>query len=110
LALKGALIVTDPTHSVFKAAGFREGFFYVVQPASIVNAVQLARQGHRQVSHTPDAGKHWQLGGVLVVSKGGKALYRYISESLGDFPEERSLRFIQKNERTNGLIAQTFPP
>ncbi len=99
LALKGALIVTDPTQSAFKAAGFREGFFYVVNPASVVNAVQLVAQGHRQTSYSPDAGKHWQLGGILVVSRNGKPLYHYISESLGDFPEERGLRFIQKNER-----------
>jgi hypothetical protein len=98
LNLKGALLVTDPKRDTFQKIGFREGFFYVVRPASAVNAVRLAMEGHRQVAYEPGAGTHWQLGGVLVVSKQGVPLYRYISESLGDFPEEKTLRFIQKNE------------
>jgi peroxiredoxin len=98
LKLEGALLVTDPKRDTFQRVGFREGFFYVVRPASVVNAVKLATEGHRQVAYDKGAGTHWQLGGVLVVSKQGMPLYRYISESLGDFPEEKGLRFIQKNE------------
>ncbi len=99
MKMKDALIVTDPTHEVFKKAGFRDGFFYVAQPASVINAVKLVAQGHKQTAYSADQGTHWQLGGILVVSPAGKPTYHYISEALGDFPEEKQLRFIQRNEQ-----------
>ena len=100
LGLTGALILTDPKRNAFRLVGFRDGFFYVVRPQSAMNAFQLAREGHRQTAYSSAGGTHWQLGGILVVSTAGEATYRYISESVGDFPEEKSLRFIQKNEGT----------
>jgi hypothetical protein len=65
---------------------------------SVVTAVKLFSDGHRQVSYTKEAGVHQQLGGVLAMSTTGKVLYHYISEYFGDLPEEPYLEIIQEDE------------
>ena len=96
LKLGEALIFTDPSLEVFKAAGFKHGFFAVVQPSSVLNVVKLAREGHRQVAHSPEAGTHWQLGGVIAISKAGKLLYHFISESVGDHAPNPDIEVIAR--------------
>lgn len=98
LGLKEAVVVTDPTLEVFRAAGFNKGFSYILQVKTIVNAFKLMKDGHRQTTYTKDAGTHWQLGGILAVSTRGEVLYHYISEYFGDFPEEPYLEIIKADE------------
>jgi peroxiredoxin len=88
LGLTGALILTDPSLASFKAAGFRHGFFALVQPKSVVNLVKLAVAGGKNQPATAETGTNWQLGGILVVKPTGKVTYHYISEALGDYPPE----------------------
>lgn len=103
LQLGNSLILTDPSLESFRAAGFRHGFFYVVQVPSIVNAVKLATGGHRQTSYSKEAGTHWQLGGIVVVKTSGDIAYHYISESLGDFPDEPHFEKIVDDEKNRKL-------
>lgn len=98
LDLKEALIVTDPSLEVFRAAGFNRGFSYILQTKTIVNAFKLFKDGHRQTTYTKEAGTHWQLGGILAVSTKGSILYHYVSEYLGDFPEEPYIEIIKADE------------
>lgn len=94
LSLNPAVVLTDPTLQTFYAAGFKRGFFRVVQLQSVINAAKLALKGFKQAAYTKEAGTHWQLGGVLAVSRSGKVLYHYISHSLGDFPPEADIEVI----------------
>lgn len=94
LKLDPAVVLTDPSLASFHAAGFKRGFFRVVQPQSVINAAKLALKGHKQASYTKEAGTHWQLGGVVAVSPQGKVLYHFISHSLGDFPPEDDVEVI----------------
>lgn len=105
LKLDGALVLTDPTLETFRAAGFHYGFSYILRAKSVVTAVQLFRDGHRQTSYTKEAGVHQQLGGVLAVSPNGKALYHYISEYFGDLPDEPYLEVIQADESNKADVA-----
>jgi peroxiredoxin len=98
LGITGAVILTDPSLESFRAAGFRRGFFAVVQPKSVLNAAKLAVEGHRQTAYSKEVGTHWQLGGVLVVNTHGKVLYQFLSESLGDFPQEPHFEQIISDE------------
>lgn len=88
LGLSGALILTDPSLASFQAAGFRHGFFALVQPKSVVNLVKLAVAGGKNQPANAETGTNWQLGGILVVKPSGKVTYHYISEALGDYPPE----------------------
>ncbi len=88
LNLDPAVVLTDPSLLTFKAAGFRNGFFRVVHPHSVANALKLAARGQIQAPYTQEAGTHWQLGGIVAVSSHGKVLYHFISHVLGDFPTE----------------------
>ena len=87
LGLQKALILTDPTLVTFKAAGLRNGILAVVTPKSVVNMAKLAAKGHVQKSMAAE-GTHWQLGGVVALNKDGKVIYHYVSESVGDLPNE----------------------
>ncbi len=86
LGLTGALILTDPSLLSFQAAGFRHGFFALVQPKSVINLVKLAIAGEKNQPANSETGTNWQLGGIVVVKPGGKVTYHYISEALGDYP------------------------
>ncbi len=97
--LDGALVLTDPSLESYRAAGFYHGFFYVVQFPTLVNIWKMTRQGHKQVAYTKRAGTHWQLGGVVVVNMQGQVTYQYISESMGDFPEEPAFDRIIADEK-----------
>jgi peroxiredoxin len=102
LNLGDALVLTDPTLEVFNSAGFRRGFFYLVRLKTIITGAKLAIAGYQQKKYTKEAGIHSQLGGVMVINQRGEAIYHYISEYFGDFPEEAHIDIIQKDESTNG--------
>ncbi len=95
LCLNNAVVLTDPSLRVFNAAGFNRGFFAVVNPMSSINVIKLAFKGHSQNSMRAK-GNHWQLGGIIAVSKAGKVLYEFISTSIGDFPPESDIEQISK--------------
>ena len=99
LGLGNAVILTDPTLESFRAAGFRHGFRYVLQKDSILNAVKLYRQGHKQATYKKKAGTHWQMGGIMAIKTNGEVTYHYISESLGDFPSEPHIEVITEDEK-----------
>ena len=99
LSMEKAMVLTDPSLESFRAAGFRRGFFYVVQITSLVNIVKMTRNGHKQMSYTQKAGTRWQLGGIIAVDTEGIITYQYISESLGDFPEEPDFDTIITDEK-----------
>ena len=98
LGMKSAVVLTDPTLETFRAAGFRKGFSYFVQAKTIINAFKLFKDGHRQVTYTKEAGTYWQLGGILVISQGGKVLYHHVSEFFGDFPDEPHSAIMNSDE------------
>ena len=84
LGLQKAMILTDPSLEVFRAAGFRHGFFELVQLKSILNAIKLAGGGHSQATLIAE-GSNWQNGGVLAVGKNGKVLFHFISQLSATF-------------------------
>ena len=90
LGLQKALILTDPTLVTFRAAGLRNGILAIVQPKSIVNMAKLTAKGHVQKSLTAE-GTHWQLGGVVALNRDGKVIYHFVSESVGDLPQEEDV-------------------
>lgn len=96
--ITNALVVTDPSREVFKAAGFRKGFSYFLNVKTIFAAVKIARSGFRQGEYIKEAGIHTQMGGVLVINKKSELVYHYISEFFGDFPEEAHIDVIQQDE------------
>jgi|GEM_PF-1826615 len=93
LGLQKAMILTDPSLEVFRAAGFRHGFFELVQLKSILNAIKLAGGGHSQATLIAE-GSNWQNGGVPAVGKNGKVHFHFISQALGDFPNEADIELI----------------
>lgn len=99
LNIQQGLILTDPSLQSFKAAGFKNGFFNLVRPQSAINVLTLTKKGYTQSTYTPDAGSHFQMGGVLAVSSQGKVLYHYASKALGAFPDEPYLDIIQRDEK-----------
>jgi hypothetical protein len=104
LSIEKAVVLTDPTLEAYRAAGFRKGFFALVQPRSALNIAKLASQGHSQAPSNPDSGTHWQLGGIVAVNPQGKVLYHYVSQALGDFPEEPHFEVIQSDERKSQAV------
>lgn len=97
LKIEGATIFTDPSLKSFHSAGFKRGFFKALGPKSIINGINLSKQGHKQGVYTKDQGDLWQLGGILAVKPGGKVTYQYISEATGDFPPEEDLKLISQH-------------
>lgn len=102
LKLTSAVVLTDPSLISFQAAGFQRGFFKLVQPKSLINAAKLVANGHSQGTSSKETGSHWQMGGVLVINPQSQVLYHFISEALGDFPDE-NLDIITKDERSRGI-------
>ncbi len=100
LGIQHGVVLTDPSMLSFKAAGFKNGFFNLVRPASVINMLKLSMDGYTQSPYTADAGSHWQMGGVLAVSTGGKVLYHFASKAVGEFPNEPFLDVIQRDEGT----------
>lgn len=98
LGIDKGIILTDPSLTSFKAAGFKNGFFTLLQPASVAGVIKLAKDGNVQKPYSDDAGTHWQMGGILAINTSGKVLYRYASKALGDFPREPHLEIIKQDE------------
>ena len=74
-------LLVDPTLHSYHAAGLRRGRKEVASPRLISNAWRAWRGGFRQRAVQGDA---FQLGGVLVVRKGGRATFRHVDRVAGD--------------------------
>jgi hypothetical protein len=101
LGIDKGVIVTDPSLNSFRLAGFKSGLFNLIQPASALNAAKLAMEGHTQKPFAGDSGSHLQMGGILVVNPKNKVLYQYVSDALGDVPEEPYVEIIINDEAAN---------
>jgi len=78
-------IYTDPGRKTFAAAGLQAGgVTSQLHPGAALAAVKALAKGFFFKSVQGDV---WQLGGVLVVSPAGEALYRYESRYAGDHPK-----------------------
>lgn len=100
LGIDKGVIVTDPSLASFELAGFKKGLFYLLQPASALNAAKLVLEGHTQKSLAGDSGSNLQMGGIIAINPDGKVLYHFVSEALGDVPEEPYLEIIRKDEES----------
>lgn len=98
LGIDQGIVLTDPTMRSFAAAGMKKGFFNLVRPQSALNMLQLSREGYTQGPFRADSGSHFQMGGVLAVSRYGKVMYHHASTSVGDFPKEPYMDVIRWDE------------
>jgi AhpC/TSA antioxidant enzyme len=98
LGIDQGVVLTDPSLSSFKAAGMKHGFFQLMRPQSAINIRKLSKEGYSQGSLSADSGSHFQMGGVLAVSRFGKVMYHFASTSVGDFPQEPYMDVIAWDE------------
>jgi len=91
MGLTGLEIYTDSTRESFLACAFKKGFKNLIQLKSASNMIKLALAGHKQTKYDPSQGIHRQMGGIVVISKKDKVAYHYISEAVGDFPDEEKI-------------------
>ncbi|RZA07567.1 MAG: hypothetical protein EOP11_07295 [Proteobacteria bacterium] len=87
LGLEKAIIFTDKSLATFRFAGFKRGILKLLNPTSAINAAKLFQAGHRQKNLNAQ-GDHFQLGGILVMRPDNQVGFHFVSEALGDFPEE----------------------
>jgi hypothetical protein len=99
VGVQDALVLTDPSMASFDAAGFKRRLLYLFRPKSSANMKALAAEGFEQGQHRPDAGSHFQMGGILAVSRSGEVLYQFASTAVGDFPSEPYLEIIRRDEQ-----------
>jgi hypothetical protein len=78
-----APLYVDPERRAYAALGMKRGSGPVAVLAAARNSLRALRAGFRQTGVQGDA---WQLGGVLVVRRGGVVAYRYLSGAAGDHP------------------------
>jgi hypothetical protein len=79
-----APVYVDTERRAYQALGMKRGVLTAVGSlAAVRNAARALRAGFRQ---GPVQGDAWQLGGVLVVRKGGEVAYRHLSAEAGDHP------------------------
>ena len=80
-ATRAVLVDVDTSLAAYKAAEFKAG---MGSPLRLVrNGIRAFRKGFRQVKTQGDA---FQLGGVLVVDRGGNVLFYFASREAGDHP------------------------
>jgi len=77
-------VYVDTERHAYRALGMKRGVLAAVgSVAAVRNAARALKAGFRQGAVQGDA---WQLGGVLVVWKGGRVAYRHLSAEAGDHP------------------------
>lgn len=109
LNIKDAPVFTDPTLKSFLHAGFKRGFFALVNPKTAFNGIKLLANGYTQAPFDRESGSHWQLGGILVVHPDSSTGYHYISHALGDFPPEKDLLDIKDQPLTPAVVKNLRP-
>jgi len=81
-------LYTDPGRESYSAAGLESGILASLRPSLALNGLRAMRQGHRQGSLQ---GSPLQQGGALVIDRGGRLLYRFVSGTGGDHPDPAQL-------------------
>ncbi len=77
-------IFVDSSRAAYKALGMRRGIARTFSLSSVwAGRRRAARGGFRQKGVKGDP---WQLGGVLVVARGGRVAYEHFSETASDHP------------------------
>jgi hypothetical protein len=74
----------DTRRETYRFLKFNRSHLMLLDPRVWANGLRAARAGFRQVKTQGDP---WQQGGVLVVRKGGEAVYSYASTTAGDHPQ-----------------------
>ncbi len=74
-------LYTDPSLAVYRAVELRSGLRTVLTPGALSRTVGALRRGFRQGS---TQGSALQQGGVLVVARDGRVLWRHVSSGPGD--------------------------
>jgi hypothetical protein len=79
-----APLYVDTARNSYRALGMKRGIIAtILSPATWRNRGRARGSGFRMNGIKGDP---WQLGGVLVVSPGGRITYRYLSQASGDHP------------------------
>ncbi len=89
IGLKSLSVYTDPSLATYKAAGMDRGRTAMLDARWIVKGLKAFFSGHRQASTQGDA---LQLGGVLVVARGGRLLFKQASRFAGDHASPEQIR------------------
>lgn len=84
----------DPRRETYKAAGMTRGLFKVLHPRAALAAFRAFRKGNRQTSAKGDV---LQNGGVLILDRAGKPVWRFVQAAAGDLSNgEEILRNLPK--------------
>jgi alkyl-hydroperoxide reductase/thiol specific antioxidant family protein len=83
---RNVTVVTDPSLSVYRAAGLRRPRMHGVRAA--IETLQAFGQGYRQRARAGDAR---QLGGALLVDGAGRVVYRHVGRSPGDLADPNDI-------------------
>ncbi len=91
-------VYTDPSLGIHRAVGARRGGggWRLIR-----NALRALSKGHFQTRVLGDPQQH---GGVLVITRSGEVVYRYLSEVAGDHPDTAEV--VRALERLAGADAQ----
>lgn len=76
----GMRVLTDPDHEAFCAAGMKRGVSTLMSFGVLQRAARAVAQGFMQTSLLGDS---FQQGGVVVLDRDGRVLYRFLSEEAG---------------------------
>jgi len=84
----GFPLYTDPSLTSYRRAGFRRGFASTLSPRAALHGLSALGQGFIQGRTKGDP---VQQGGALVIARGGRLLFHYVSREAGDHPAHRQL-------------------
>lgn len=87
LKIPNALIFTDPSLEIFDACGFNRGLKYLINAKTILQGIQLYKEGFSQGVQKKDNGSHLQMGGIIALKPPGIVTYHFASEFLGHFDD-----------------------
>jgi hypothetical protein len=81
-------VLTDPTRESYKALGLHRSVWRTFSLKAIGFYRAARKNGFKQGRVQGDP---WQQGGSLVVDKGGKVLYRFVSDAPGHHASPQTL-------------------
>ncbi len=80
----GIPVYTDPSLSAFGAAGMKRGVGATLSLGSLLAGARSTMRGHIQSSVQGDP---WQQGGLIVLARGGRVVYRRPNGHAGERPD-----------------------
>ncbi len=83
LADKKVTLLTDPSLTAYRAAGFARSKWSTLGPRALVDSARALLAGHPHLSVQGDA---FQQGGTLLVDRDGVVCFFHQATSLGDHP------------------------